>query len=1152
MANTFSIDDAYAAPSAPPAAQSGGSGTFSVDDAYAPPAQADFVGATGIPAGKVGEAIHDLGVAGRAAEVGLAKGASILYDPAAALINLGSRGVNAAVDAITGKQSDPIGYIKPLSEQAENAADAAGLPQATTDTGKIAAKAVEGAASVLPTMGAGAVLKGMEAAPAVVRTVGEMLTAAPAVQAVSAAGGSAAGELAKQHGANTAEQVGASLAGGLTAGGSTVILKDGVPAGWRLVQQLTEDLLSPNAADKRAGEALLRSSSDPATLPARLQAAASAPSTPGVQPTTGQAAADPGLLAAQNGLQSTEPRAAGLIANRNAANNTAWQSTLDGMAPHGAGADAVQGAVRSAFQNFQGATDEMIGRATQRAQDALTALGAHITPERAGAIIRQAVNGEYTAARGTTRAAYGAVDPTGESSVPTAPLYTPAAQAVSDRYAASTFGTPDDLNRILTRLRDTSHASLDQIDGIRRDLGDIAGDLNRSASDRSVARQLVGHIDDYLNDVATNGAPGSNLTPEQTAAMQNARAARTAQGDTFERGSVGNVTRTKPYGEPAVPDSGVAAEFLFKGSGSPEAVQQFMAAVGTRPAAVSALQNYAATQLREFATNPDGTINPQRLTRWVQDHRPVLEQFPELNTRIGSAMRAQGLVDSLTGRQTRAIDDVQKSALGYFLGDTNPDAAVAKILNSSSSHADMDRLLNVIGHDPDAMAGLRRAIVDHMLGKSTNAGTDIAGNNLLSQAKFGANLDRYGQLLDRVFPPEQVAAMRQIQADLDRQQLSTAAKALGSNTVQNLSAASLLSNVSKGTIPLDNPIVQNLMRPYSWILKLPEQRVREILTDAMLDPDLALRLVQGVKPASSASLSLALRQRAAALGIGAAESTQAGEPKQLPGAAIGTAISSGQSPQHLSTGGVVTEHKDLKSFLADKRPLKQILAETKAKQAAPQPAVATAPHVAPTDGTGHRHSPVKVAAPHHAAVAGEKVAIATPGQKDAGNYQKGHITWNGLSITVETPKGGTRTDKDGKWEVPDFPAHYGYLKRTVGADHEQVDVFFGDHPESQRVWVIDQVDPATRKFDEHKCVLAAMTPKEARDLYASAFSDGSGHARVGAFTMMTVKQFKNWLKRGKRTKPLGHLPPPRSGASRAAQPPAQDRSFRPATGAAAS
>lgn len=94
-------------------------------------------------------------------------------------------------------------------------------------------------------------------------------------------------------------------------------------------------------------------------------------------------------------------------------------------------------------------------------------------------------------------------------------------------------------------------------------------------------------------------------------------------------------------------------------------------------------------------------------------------------------------------------------------------------------------------------------------------------------------------------------------------------------------------------------------------------------------------------------------------------------------------------------------------------------------------------------------------------------------QKEYGNYRKGHVTIQGLPITIENFKGGTRSgkDKDGKVWCVTMAHDYGYIKRTESeADGDHVDVFIGPHPESELVFVIDQIKESGR-FDEHKCIL---------------------------------------------------------------------------------
>jgi len=66
----------------------------------------------------------------------------------------------------------------------------------------------------------------------------------------------------------------------------------------------------------------------------------------------------------------------------------------------------------------------------------------------------------------------------------------------------------------------------------------------------------------------------------------------------------------------------------------------------------------------------------------------------------------------------------------------------------------------------------------------------------------------------------------------------------------------------------------------------------------------------------------------------------------------------------------------------------------------------------------------------------------TEAQKEAGNYRKGHLTLQGLDIALENPKGSTRsgTDQDGKTWQSNMAHDYGYIKRTLGADGDHVDV----------------------------------------------------------------------------------------------------------------
>ncbi len=152
----------------------------------------------------------------------------------------------------------------------------------------------------------------------------------------------------------------------------------------------------------------------------------------------------------------------------------------------------------------------------------------------------------------------------------------------------------------------------------------------------------------------------------------------------------------------------------------------------------------------------------------------------------------------------------------------------------------------------------------------------------------------------------------------------------------------------------------------------------------------------------------------------------------------------------------------------------------------------------------------------------------TDAQKEAGNYKKGHVSVHGFPIAIENPKGSIRSgkDKDGTdWSV-EIPAHYGYIKRTEGADGDHIDVYVGDDTKSDLVVIVDQVDADSEiyRFDEHKVMMGYSDVNSAVDAYKGGFSDGKAEQRIGGITPMRIKDFKAWISQtnGKKKFPVAH------------------------------
>ncbi len=148
----------------------------------------------------------------------------------------------------------------------------------------------------------------------------------------------------------------------------------------------------------------------------------------------------------------------------------------------------------------------------------------------------------------------------------------------------------------------------------------------------------------------------------------------------------------------------------------------------------------------------------------------------------------------------------------------------------------------------------------------------------------------------------------------------------------------------------------------------------------------------------------------------------------------------------------------------------------------------------------------------------------TEAQKEAGNYKKGKVRLHGLDISIENPKGSTRKgkDQDGKEWSSEMKHHYGDIKGTTGADGDSIDVFIGDNPESQKVFVVDQVDPKTGNFDEVKVMMGFDDAETAKSGYLSNYDkDWKG---LGEITEASVEDFKAWTKRPRKSKQPFALP----------------------------
>ena len=149
----------------------------------------------------------------------------------------------------------------------------------------------------------------------------------------------------------------------------------------------------------------------------------------------------------------------------------------------------------------------------------------------------------------------------------------------------------------------------------------------------------------------------------------------------------------------------------------------------------------------------------------------------------------------------------------------------------------------------------------------------------------------------------------------------------------------------------------------------------------------------------------------------------------------------------------------------------------------------------------------------------------TEAQKKAGNYKKGHLSFGGYDYTVETPKGVTRNGKDEQGKPWSVTMHdtYGYILGKIGVDGDHIDMFINDAADLDtfdgNVYVVDQVNPETGEFDEHKVMYGYPSEEAATEAYLANYSkDWKG---LGKVTSVPKATFDKWLESSDRkTKPF--------------------------------
>jgi hypothetical protein len=127
------------------------------------------------------------------------------------------------------------------------------------------------------------------------------------------------------------------------------------------------------------------------------------------------------------------------------------------------------------------------------------------------------------------------------------------------------------------------------------------------------------------------------------------------------------------------------------------------------------------------------------------------------------------------------------------------------------------------------------------------------------------------------------------------------------------------------------------------------------------------------------------------------------------------------------------------------------------------------------------------------------------------NLKGRQLKFLGHDLIIEREAGETRDEGSSEGALMSVP--YGYFPGTRANDGDALDCFVGDAEDSNRVFVIDQINPDTKEFHQPKVFLGFRNGDQVLDAFNKFYADGRGPQRFGGGKEFTLKDFAKWLDR---------------------------------------
>ena len=626
------------------------------------------------------------------------------------------------------------------------------------------------------------------------------------------------------------------------------------------------------ASADRAANLLHGSTQDPQAALAALSKPTEI--VPGYTPTTAEATGDIGLAQAQKRAAIASPEFAAQEMQKRSQQNTAQRNLLNASVDASANPLSVPDFFQKRMDAIDQAHSSVISQLEQNAQKQMAAMPDPQAAEIIGNNFRAAVAHAEDAHKSLVNDLYnqvpkdltvdtsGARDTAAEIQKSIDPKYTipsPYSAPIIDMAANLEETTPFD------KLRQLDSTVTSKMSEAKR-----AGDNIGYSQLVKIKSAIKDSINNSINEQPTDA-------PAQLAKANKAYA---DMAQIYRQNPVASILKTNGFRDQYIANNATVANKIFQpGNVGYENGKAFLTAANNSPDAVQAMKDAAISKLYGEMKTSD-VLTPQTLDNWKMKHADALraldEAAPGFSKSFDNAASATSALEAANSAKMDAIKQAQSGAAGKLLNASSNDevkSRVGSVLASPDGATQFSALVNQVRSDPAALDGLRRAGIEHLMDKFSNAGVDLNGNRAFSGAKLNAFLRNHSDAAEALFGPDVVANMRAIAADADRtsQMLTATAARNGSDTAKNLvdfikaardreGGHSFWSYLTSGatnnalltSLAIHHPSAYAALSPFIGVGRYVYNKVHaagikktnDLLTEALLDPEKGRAMLQ--------------------------------------------------------------------------------------------------------------------------------------------------------------------------------------------------------------------------------------------------------------------------------------------------------------------